>query len=151
MNHLAVTQKKRPVLTWKHLWNCWWETMDCLYNNQSLRFLAFSLQQGYGMCDLVSLSLSLPFSSKTYKVSLVRHKRSHVCGWRYMGIASIWTVRQWNQLPWELVSAPTLKAFEKNIDNHLADMLWLYSCIEQGFELDGLVGPFELHFSMILL
>ena len=32
-------------------------------------------------------------------------------------------VRQWNQLPQEVVSAPTLEAFKKNLDNHLADML----------------------------
>ena len=32
-------------------------------------------------------------------------------------------VRQWNQLPQELVRAPTLEAFKKNLDNHLADML----------------------------
>ena len=32
-------------------------------------------------------------------------------------------VGQWNQLPQELVSAPTLEAFKKNLDNHLADML----------------------------
>ena len=32
-------------------------------------------------------------------------------------------VRQWNQLPWELVSIPTLEAFKKNLDNHLPDML----------------------------
>ena len=31
--------------------------------------------------------------------------------------------RQWNQLPQELVSAPTLKAFKKNLDNNLEDML----------------------------
>ena len=32
-------------------------------------------------------------------------------------------VRQWSQLPRELVNAPTLEAFKKNSDNHLPDML----------------------------
>ena len=32
-------------------------------------------------------------------------------------------VQQWNQLPQELVSAPTLEAFKKNLDKHLADLL----------------------------
>ena len=30
---------------------------------------------------------------------------------------------EWNLLPRELVSAPTLEAIKKNLDNHLADML----------------------------
>ena len=59
-------------------------------------------------------------------------------------------VRQWNQLPRELVSAPTLEAFKKNLDKHQADMLSLHSCTEQGVGCDSLVGPFQLHFSMIL-
>ena len=29
------------------------------------------------------------------------------------------------------------------------DMLWLYSCFDQGVGLDGLLDPFRLHFSMI--
>ena len=62
-------------------------------------------------------------------------------------VRAVW---QWNQLPQELVGAPTLEAFKKSLDNLLADMLWLYSCIEQGGGLDGLVGPFQLHFSMIM-
>ena len=32
-------------------------------------------------------------------------------------------VQQWNQLSQELVNAPTLEAFKKHLDNHLADML----------------------------
>ena len=32
-------------------------------------------------------------------------------------------VRQLNQLSWGLLSAPTLEAFKKNLDNHLADMV----------------------------
>ena len=31
-------------------------------------------------------------------------------------ILSVRAVRQWNQLPWEVVSAPTLEAFKKNLD-----------------------------------
>ena len=57
-------------------------------------------------------------------------------------------VQQWNKLPRELVSAPILDAFKKNLDNHLRDMLSLYPCIEQGIGLDGLISPFQLHFSM---
>ena len=36
---------------------------------------------------------------------------------------SVRAVRQWNQLPQELVSAPTVEAFKKNLDNHLSDLL----------------------------
>ena len=32
-------------------------------------------------------------------------------------------VGQWNQLTWELVCAPTLEAFKKNLDDHLEDVL----------------------------
>ena len=50
------------------------------------------------------------------------------------------------------MSVPTLEAFKNNLDNHLADMLRLYSCAEDVAGLDGLVGlvgPFQLNFSMI--
>ena len=57
---------------------------------------------------------------------------------------------QWNQLPQELVSAPTLEAFKKSLDNHLANMLWLYSCIEQGVGLDGLVGLTSLFYDSMI-
>ena len=32
-------------------------------------------------------------------------------------------VRQWNPWPREVVSAPKLEAFKRNLDNHLADIL----------------------------
>ena len=38
-------------------------------------------------------------------------------------VLTVRAVQQWNQVPQELVSAPTLEAFKKNVDNHLADML----------------------------
>ena len=38
-------------------------------------------------------------------------------------ILTVRAVRQWNQLPQEVVSAPTLEAFKRNLDNHLADIL----------------------------
>ena len=34
-------------------------------------------------------------------------------------------VRQWNQIPREVASAPTLEAFKKNLDNHLANIILL--------------------------
>ena len=36
---------------------------------------------------------------------------------------TVGAVQQWNQLPQELVIAPTLETFKTNLDNHLADML----------------------------
>ena len=53
-------------------------------------------------------------------------------------LLSVRAVPQWNKLPQELVSAPTLEAFKKNLDNHLAAMLWLYFCNEQGLDLMAL-------------
>ena len=43
-------------------------------------------------------------------------------------------------------SAPTLEAFKKNLAPHLADLLGLYSCLEQGVGLDGSL----FHYFMVL-
>ena len=50
------------------------------------------------------------------------------------------------------VSAPTLEVFRRNLDNHLADTVSfdLYSCIDQGVGLNGLLAPFQLNGSIIL-
>ena len=42
-------------------------------------------------------------------------------------VRTVRAVQQWNQLPREMVSAPTLEAFKRNPDNHFADTLWLVS------------------------
>ena len=46
-------------------------------------------------------------------------------------------VQEWNQLPQELVSAPTLEAFRKNLDNHVADMLCI-PALSRGLDLMAL-------------
>ena len=61
-------------------------------------------------------------------------------------------VRQWNQLHWEVVSAATLEALKRNIDNHLADILWFVFLHQAGGWTwwHYIVGPFQLHYVMIL-
>ena len=38
-------------------------------------------------------------------------------------ILTVRAVQQWNQLSQEVLSAPTLETFKRNLDNHLADIL----------------------------
>ena len=50
------------------------------------------------------------------------------------------------------MSVPALEAFERKLDNPLSDIGFdLYSCIEQGFGLDGIIGSFQFNDSVILL
>ena len=38
-------------------------------------------------------------------------------------VPAVRAVWQWNQLPQEVVSAPALEAFKRNVDNHMTDIL----------------------------
>ena len=39
-------------------------------------------------------------------------------------VLTVSVVWQWNQLPWEMLSARMLESFKRKLDNHLSDLLW---------------------------
>ena len=47
---------------------------------------------------------------------------SHILA-EYQGKLPVTAAQQWNAFLQEVVSAPTLEAFKRNLDNHLADIL----------------------------
>ena len=56
-------------------------------------------------------------------------------------------VRPWNQLPREVVGSPTLEGLQETAGQGCFEA---DSSNEQRVGLDGLVGPFQLYYSMIL-
>ena len=61
---------------------------------------------------------------------------------RKKNFLTVRAVRQWNQLPREVVGSPTLEAFKRQLDTICQIGFELDSCNAQGVGLDGLAGPF---------
>ena len=81
----------------------------------------FSLEKTGWRGDMIALLFSIIPECRTCNSALNLQEARFWLNSRE-NVLTIRAVRQWYQLPEEVVSATTLETFKRNLDNHLADI-----------------------------